>query len=72
MSIEILKAEVVKLETEIAKFQEGNQSAGGAARKTLQTIKKVAQDLRIAVQAERKTRWDAAKAAKAAKKAEKK
>ena len=47
--------EVELLKVEFDKFQRGNKSAGTRARKCLQTIKKHAQDIRIAIQDTKKT-----------------
>ncbi|HBE04615.1 MAG: hypothetical protein A2096_07160 [Spirochaetes bacterium GWF1_41_5] len=54
MSIDALLTEVENLKTEYAKFQAGNKSAGTRSRKCLQTIKKMAQELRLKIQ-EQKT-----------------
>ncbi len=48
--LDALLNEVELLKAEYDKFQRGNKSAGTRARKSLQTIKKLAQDLRIAIQ----------------------
>lgn len=54
MMEELLKEiEILKIEYE--KFARGNKSAGTRARKSLQTIKKLAQDLRIEIQNTKKT-----------------
>ena len=50
MSIQGLLDEVEVLKSEYEKFERGNKSAGTRARKSLQTIKKIAQDLRIQIQ----------------------
>jgi hypothetical protein len=46
---ELLK-EIENLKIEYDKFERGNKSAGTRARKSLQTIKKLSQDLRIKIQ----------------------
>ncbi len=55
MSIQALLDEVEILKQEYEKFERGNKSAGTRARKSLQTIKKVAQDLRVEIQDAKKT-----------------
>lgn len=50
---ELLK-EIEVLKSEYDKFTRGNKSAGTRARKCLQTIKKMAQDLRIEIQNSKK------------------
>lgn len=50
MSIQSLLDEVEVLKSEYEKFERGNKSAGTRARKSLQNIKKIAQDLRIQIQ----------------------
>lgn len=45
-----IKTLVESLESEYEKFDGGNKSAGTRARKVLQDIKSVAQDLRIEIQ----------------------
>jgi hypothetical protein len=55
MSIQTLLDEVEVLKQEYDKFERGNKSAGTRARKSLQTIKKIAQDLRIEIQDSKKT-----------------
>ncbi|KMQ50488.1 hypothetical protein CHISP_2606 [Chitinispirillum alkaliphilum] len=47
--------EVELLKEEYEKFERGNKSAGTRARKSLQNIKKMAQDLRIQIQDAKKT-----------------
>jgi hypothetical protein len=54
MSISSLLAEVEVLKQEYGKFEKGNKSAGTRSRKSLQTIKKLAQDLRIEIQGPKK------------------
>jgi hypothetical protein len=55
MSIQSLLDEIEILKQEYEKFERGNKSAGTRARKSLQNIKKIAQDLRIAIQDTKKT-----------------
>ncbi len=50
MSLQQLKDEFEALEVEYEKFERGNKSAGTRARKHLQTIKNLSQDLRIEIQ----------------------
>ncbi len=50
MSIQGLLDEVEILKQEYEKFERGNKSAGTRARKSLQNIKKIAQDLRVSIQ----------------------
>jgi hypothetical protein len=47
--------EVEILKQEYEKFERGNKSAGTRARKSLQSIKKIAQDLRVQIQDAKKT-----------------
>jgi hypothetical protein len=54
MSIQGLLDEVEVLKQEYEKFERGNKSAGTRARKSLQNIKKIAQDLRIQIQDSKK------------------
>ncbi|NLL14299.1 MAG: hypothetical protein GX267_12930 [Fibrobacter sp.] len=55
MSIQNLLDEVEVLKQEYEKFERGNKSAGTRARKSLQNIKKIAQDLRVAIQDSKKS-----------------
>ncbi len=55
MSLQDFLNEVEVLKDEYEKFERGNKSAGTRARKSLQTIKKMAQDLRIQIQESKKT-----------------
>jgi hypothetical protein len=50
MSLQNLLDEVEVLKQEYEKFERGNKSAGTRARKSLQNIKKLAQDLRVEIQ----------------------
>jgi hypothetical protein len=53
MSLQNLLNEVETLKSEYEKFERGNKSAGTRARKSLQNIKKIAQDMRTAIQAKK-------------------
>lgn len=55
MSLQSLVDEVEILKQEYEKFERGNKSAGTRARKSLQNIKKIAQDLRVEIQESKKT-----------------
>lgn len=55
MSLQDLLNEVEVLKAEYEKFERGNKSAGTRARKSLQNIKKMAQDLRTQIQEAKKT-----------------
>ncbi len=55
MSLQDLLNEVEVLKAEYEKFERGNKSAGTRARKSLQNIKKLAQDLRTQIQDAKKT-----------------
>jgi len=55
MSIEALLKEVETLKGEYEKFERGNKAAGTRARKCLQEIKKIAQDLRTKIQEAKNT-----------------
>jgi hypothetical protein len=59
MSIQNLLDEVEVLKQEYEKFERGNKSAGTRARKSLQNIKKIAQDLRVAIQDSKKSEAEA-------------
>jgi len=59
MSIQSLLDEVEVLKQEYEKFERGNKSAGTRARKSLQNIKKIAQDLRVAIQDSKKSETQA-------------
>ncbi|MBD3422082.1 MAG: histone H1 [Chitinivibrionales bacterium] len=54
MSLQPLLDEIEVLKIEYEKFERGNKSAGTRARKSLQNIKKVAQDLRTEIQESKK------------------
>jgi outer membrane murein-binding lipoprotein Lpp len=53
MSIQSLLSEIETLKSEYEKFERGNKAAGTRARKALQNIKKLAQDLRTEIQAKK-------------------
>jgi hypothetical protein len=53
MSIQAILAEVETLKAEYEKFERGNKAAGTRSRKSLQNIKKMAHDLRLAIQAKK-------------------
>jgi hypothetical protein len=55
MSIQNLLTEVETLKSEYEKFERGNKSAGTRARKSLQNIKKLAQEIRNSIQAKKGT-----------------
>ncbi|HON10563.1 MAG: hypothetical protein GX089_04205 [Fibrobacter sp.] len=55
MGIQNLLDEVEVLKQEYEKFERGNKSAGTRARKSLQNIKKIAQDLRVEIQEAKKS-----------------
>jgi hypothetical protein len=57
MSLQKLIDEIEVLKAEYEKFERGNKSAGTRARKSLQTIKKIAQEIRTEIQ-EAKTKAD--------------
>lgn len=50
MTLEKLEAEIELLKSEYQKFERGNKSAGTRARKLLQNVKSVCQDLRVYIQ----------------------
>jgi hypothetical protein len=53
MGLTNLLAEIELLKAEYEKFERGNKSAGTRSRKHLQTIKKMAQEIRIAIQSKK-------------------
>ena len=55
MSLEPLMNEIEALKVEYEKFQRGNKSAGTRARKVLQNVKKIAQQIRGEIQDTKKT-----------------
>jgi exonuclease VII small subunit len=52
--IQALETEIVNLKEEFEKFERGNKSAGTRARKVLQNIKRISQDIRIQIQTAKK------------------
>ena len=54
-SIQALEDEILALKDEFAKFERGNKSAGTRARKILQNIKRVCQEMRVGIQETKKT-----------------
>jgi len=48
--IQALENEIANLKEEFEKFERGNKSAGTRARKVLQNIKRISQDIRIHIQ----------------------
>jgi hypothetical protein len=50
MSLQKLIDEIEVLKAEYEKFERGNKSAGTRARKSLQNIKKISQDIRTQIQ----------------------
>ena len=50
MGLQNLVDEIEILKAEFEKFERGNKSAGTRARKTLQNIKKICQDIRNQIQ----------------------
>ncbi len=52
--IQALENEIVLLKEEFEKFERGNKSAGTRARKVLQNIKKISQDIRVEIQSGKK------------------
>jgi exonuclease VII small subunit len=53
--IQALETEIASLKEEFEKFERGNKSAGTRARKVLQNIKRISQDIRIQIQTAKKT-----------------
>ena len=53
--IQDLENEIASLKDEMEKFERGNKSAGTRARKVLQNIKRIAQDIRVHIQSSKKT-----------------
>ena len=52
--IQALETEIASLKEEFEKFERGNKSAGTRARKVLQNIKRISQDIRIQIQSAKK------------------
>ena len=55
MALQDLLNEIELLKVEYEKFERGNKSAGTRARKVLQNIKKISQELRQHIQEVKKT-----------------
>jgi exonuclease VII small subunit len=53
--IQALENEIIALKEEFEKFERGNKSAGTRARKVLQNIKRISQDIRVHIQSANKT-----------------
>ena len=53
--IQALENEIASLKEEFEKFERGNKSAGTRARKVLQNIKRISQDIRIQIQVSKKS-----------------
>ena len=53
--IQALENEVLALKEEFEKFERGNKSAGTRARKVLQNIKRISQDIRVHIQSAKKS-----------------
>ncbi len=54
VTIQDLENEIANLKMEYEKFDRGNKSAGTRARKTLQNIKRICQELRVGIQSVKK------------------
>ncbi|MBF0433174.1 MAG: hypothetical protein HQK83_17980 [Fibrobacteria bacterium] len=54
-NIQALEDEIDVLKDEYAKFERGNKSAGTRARKVLQNIKRICQELRVGIQDSKKS-----------------
>ncbi|HSQ41324.1 MAG TPA: hypothetical protein VLM37_03480 [Fibrobacteraceae bacterium] len=52
--IQSLEQEIESLKREYEKFERGNKSAGTRARKVLQNIKRLCQELRVQIQSVKK------------------
>lgn len=57
--IQSLEQELESLKKEYEKFDRGNKSAGTRARKILQNIKRLCQDMRVQIQESKKDENDA-------------
>ena len=53
--IQALENEILALKEEFEKFERGNKSAGTRARKVLQNIKRLSQDIRVHIQSAKKS-----------------
>jgi exonuclease VII small subunit len=54
-TIQALENEIGTLKEEFEKFERGNKSAGTRARKILQNIKRISQEIRVTIQSVKKT-----------------
>ena len=54
MDLQKLLDEIENLKIEVEKFNRGNKSAGTRARKSLQNVKKICQEIRIKIQETKK------------------
>ena len=54
-NIQALENEIGLLKEEFEKFERGNKSAGTRARKILQNIKRISQDIRVSIQTVKKS-----------------
>jgi exonuclease VII small subunit len=54
-TIQALENEIGSLKEEFEKFERGNKSAGTRARKILQNIKRISQEIRVTIQSVKKT-----------------
>ncbi|HAO99930.1 MAG TPA: hypothetical protein DCQ83_07795 [Fibrobacteres bacterium] len=52
--IQNLENEIASLKEEMEKFERGNKSAGTRARKVLQNIKRISQEIRVYIQTSKK------------------
>ncbi len=52
--IQALENEIASLKEEFEKFEKGNKSAGTRARKVLQNIKRISQEIRVQIQVAKK------------------
>ncbi len=52
--IQALENEIAALKEEFEKFERGNKSAGTRARKVLQNIKRISQEIRVQIQTAKK------------------
>lgn len=53
-----IKQKIAEVESDVRKFNDGNNAAGGRVRKAMQDIKKLAQDLRQEVLTVKEARAD--------------
>lgn len=52
---EELKQAVAEMDNDVQKFSRGNHAAGTRLRKSLQNVKKIAQEMRVKIQEVKKT-----------------